>query len=40
MLVILALRRQRQEDHEFEANLVFIVRSCFKKLRAGDAAQC
>jgi hypothetical protein len=31
MSVILAFRRLRQENHEFEARLVYIKRSYFKK---------
>jgi hypothetical protein len=31
MSVFLALRRLRQEDHEFKASLGYKVRSCFKK---------
>jgi hypothetical protein len=31
MLVIIALGRQRQEDHEFGASLSYIVRSSEKK---------
>jgi hypothetical protein len=33
MFIILALRRLRQKDHEFEASLAYIVKSCLKKER-------
>jgi ribosomal protein L44E len=32
-----ALRRQRQEEHEFTASLGYIVRSCLKKKSVGQA---
>jgi hypothetical protein len=37
--MIPAVGRQRQEDHQFEASLGYIVRPCLKKQRAGDVAQ-
>jgi hypothetical protein len=37
--MIPALRRQRQEDGEFEASLGYIVRVCLKKPRAGRVTQ-
>jgi hypothetical protein len=29
--IILALRRQKQEDHEFKVNLDYIARPCLQK---------
>jgi hypothetical protein len=33
MPVIPALRRLRKEDHEFQASLLYLVRSCLKNKR-------
>jgi hypothetical protein len=32
MLVILALRRLRQEDHKFKASLGYLVSPCLKRV--------
>jgi hypothetical protein len=39
MTVILALRRPRQEDHEFEASLIYIVRTVSEKTNKQDWAR-